>query len=64
QRWQRRRRERKEASTVVVLEVRVYSNGGVYEGEMKGGKCNGSGVYYYNMSGRYEGVSRTREEKV
>ncbi|PNX97594.1 1-phosphatidylinositol-4-phosphate 5-kinase-like protein, partial [Trifolium pratense] len=47
-------RERKYASLVVVVEVRVYSNGNVYEGEMKGGKCCGSGVYYYNISGRYE----------
>lgn len=35
--------------------VQVYSNGDVYEGEFHKGKCSGSGVYYYNMSGRYEG---------
>ncbi|GAA0164733.1 kinase [Lithospermum erythrorhizon] len=35
--------------------VRVYSNGDVYEGEFHKGKCSGSGVYYYHMSGRYEG---------
>eukprot|EP00268_Persea_americana_P050593 TRINITY_DN5511_c1_g2_i2.p1 TRINITY_DN5511_c1_g2~~TRINITY_DN5511_c1_g2_i2.p1 ORF type:complete len:470 (+),score=95.09 TRINITY_DN5511_c1_g2_i2:305-1714(+) len=35
--------------------VRVYSNGDVYEGEFHNGKCSGSGVYYYYMSGRYEG---------
>ncbi|KAL4199629.1 hypothetical protein AMTRI_Chr03g52160 [Amborella trichopoda] len=35
--------------------VRVYSNGDVYEGEFHKGKCSGSGVYYYYMSGRYEG---------
>ncbi|GMN30861.1 hypothetical protein TIFTF001_002994 [Ficus carica] len=35
--------------------VKVYSNGDVYEGEFHKGKCSGSGVYYYRMSGRYEG---------
>ncbi|XP_058104120.1 phosphatidylinositol 4-phosphate 5-kinase 5-like [Magnolia sinica] len=35
--------------------VQVYSNGDVYEGEFHHGKCSGSGVYYYYMSGRYEG---------
>lgn len=35
--------------------VKVYSNGDVYEGEFHKGKCSGSGVYYYHMSGRYEG---------
>ncbi|KAG9155800.1 hypothetical protein Leryth_004064 [Lithospermum erythrorhizon] len=35
--------------------VQVYSNGDVYEGEFHKGKCSGSGVYYYHMSGRYEG---------
>ncbi|KAK9266937.1 hypothetical protein L1049_027196 [Liquidambar formosana] len=35
--------------------VQVYSNGDVYEGEFHKGKCTGSGVYYYYMSGRYEG---------
>ncbi|XP_057455756.1 phosphatidylinositol 4-phosphate 5-kinase 9-like [Lotus japonicus] len=35
--------------------VRVYANGDVYEGEFQGGKCVGSGVYYYSMNGRYEG---------
>jgi len=35
--------------------VQVYSNGDVYEGEFHEGKCSGSGVYYYYMSGRYEG---------
>ncbi|XP_068635322.1 uncharacterized protein [Aristolochia californica] len=37
------------------LSVQVYSNGDVYEGEFHRGKCSGSGVYYYYMSGRYEG---------
>ncbi|KAH0876125.1 hypothetical protein HID58_073487 [Brassica napus] len=32
------------------------SNGDVYEGEFNGGRrCNGSGVYYYYVNGRYEG---------
>ncbi|KAK6920407.1 MORN motif [Dillenia turbinata] len=35
--------------------VQVYGNGDVYEGEFHKGKCSGSGVYYYYMSGRYEG---------
>ncbi|KAL1827131.1 hypothetical protein ACET3Z_005543 [Daucus carota] len=35
--------------------VQVHKNGDVYEGEFYKGKCSGSGVYYYNMSGRYEG---------
>ncbi|TYK12072.1 phosphatidylinositol 4-phosphate 5-kinase 8-like [Cucumis melo var. makuwa] len=35
--------------------VRVYSNGDVYEGEFHKGRCSGSGVYHYHMSGRYEG---------
>ncbi|KAH9321041.1 hypothetical protein KI387_015680, partial [Taxus chinensis] len=35
--------------------VRVYTNGDVYEGEFYQGRCSGSGVYYYYMSGRYEG---------
>ncbi|KAL6985864.1 hypothetical protein U1Q18_019237 [Sarracenia purpurea var. burkii] len=35
--------------------VQLYSNGDFYEGEFYKGKCSGSGVYYYYMSGRYEG---------
>ncbi|CAM9001829.1 unnamed protein product [Rhodiola kirilowii] len=35
--------------------VQVFSNGDVYEGEFHKGKCSGSGVYYYSMSGKYEG---------
>nr|XP_043606410.1 phosphatidylinositol 4-phosphate 5-kinase 2-like [Erigeron canadensis] len=35
--------------------VKVYTNGDVYEGEFYKGKCSGSGVYYYNLNGRYEG---------
>ncbi|KAF7814427.1 phosphatidylinositol 4-phosphate 5-kinase 1 [Senna tora] len=37
------------------LDYWVYSNGDVYEREFHKGKCFGSGVYYYNISGRYEG---------
>ncbi|KAI0500297.1 hypothetical protein KFK09_018509 [Dendrobium nobile] len=37
------------------LAVQVYSNGDVYEGELRWGKCHGSGVYYYYKSGKYEG---------
>ncbi|CAF2256093.1 hypothetical protein HID58_030633 [Brassica napus] len=35
--------------------VHFYSNGDFYEGEFHKGKCNGSGVYYYFVRGRYEG---------
>lgn len=35
--------------------VEFYSNGDVYEGEFHNGTCNGSGVYNYLGSGRYEG---------
>ncbi|GMY06803.1 MORN repeat-containing protein 1-like [Fagus crenata] len=35
--------------------VEFYSNGDFYEGEFHKGKCNGSGVYNYFVSGRYEG---------
>ncbi|XP_027332250.1 phosphatidylinositol 4-phosphate 5-kinase 2-like [Abrus precatorius] len=35
--------------------VEFYSNGDFYEGEFHEGKCNGSGVYHYYVSGRYEG---------
>ncbi|QHO49386.1 hypothetical protein HN51_001309 [Arachis hypogaea] len=35
--------------------AQIYSNGDVYEGEFHKGKCSGSGVYHYHMSGRYEG---------
>ncbi|KAL6964929.1 hypothetical protein U1Q18_035984 [Sarracenia purpurea var. burkii] len=35
--------------------VQIYSNGDVYEGGFNAGKCSGSGVYYYYMSGRFEG---------
>ncbi|CAI9291416.1 unnamed protein product [Lactuca saligna] len=44
-----------ESSTISGFVVKVYSNGDVYEGEFYKGKCSGSGVYYYNMNGRYEG---------
>jgi hypothetical protein len=35
--------------------VQVYSNADIYEGQFHRGRCTGSGVYYYYMSGRYEG---------
>ncbi|XP_058751134.1 uncharacterized protein LOC131624186 [Vicia villosa] len=35
--------------------VQVFGNGDFYEGEFHRGKCSGSGVYYYSMSGKYEG---------
>nr|GEY34773.1 hypothetical protein [Tanacetum cinerariifolium] len=46
---------RLEDSSVNGLLVKVYSNGDVYEGEFYKGKCSGSGVYYYNLNGRYKG---------
>jgi hypothetical protein len=35
--------------------LQVYSNGDIYEGQFYRGRCTGSGVYYYYLSGRYEG---------
>ncbi|KAM7472008.1 hypothetical protein LguiA_010191 [Lonicera macranthoides] len=35
--------------------VQSYGNGDAYEGEFSKGKSFGSGVYYYYMSGKYEG---------
>ncbi|KAK9743376.1 hypothetical protein RND81_03G235300 [Saponaria officinalis] len=35
--------------------VEYYSNGDFYEGEFYRGKSSGSGVYNYNVKGRYEG---------
>ncbi|KAK9068049.1 hypothetical protein SSX86_012160 [Deinandra increscens subsp. villosa] len=46
---------RPEETAVSGFLVKVYSNGDVYEGEFYKGRCSGSGVYYYNMNGRYEG---------
>ncbi|XP_051118505.1 uncharacterized protein LOC127242755 isoform X2 [Andrographis paniculata] len=45
----------KKAVTITGYYVQAYRNGDVYEGEFHKGKYNGSGVYYYYMSGRYEG---------
>ncbi|XP_076884352.1 uncharacterized protein LOC143533457 [Bidens hawaiensis] len=47
--------KRHEETDVSGFLVKVYSNGDVYEGEFYKGRCSGSGVYYYNMNGRYEG---------
>ncbi|XP_002988599.2 alsin homolog [Selaginella moellendorffii] len=35
--------------------VQRYSNGDVYEGEFYQGRFSGSGVYYFYLSGKYEG---------
>ncbi|KAJ7561478.1 hypothetical protein O6H91_03G030200 [Diphasiastrum complanatum] len=35
--------------------VQNYSNGDVYEGEFYQGRCSGSGVYCFHLSGKYEG---------
>ncbi|XP_042509456.1 phosphatidylinositol 4-phosphate 5-kinase 5-like [Macadamia integrifolia] len=35
--------------------LEFYSNGDFYEGEFHKGRCNGSGVYYYVLNGKYEG---------
>lgn len=35
--------------------VEFYTNGDFYEGEFHKGRCNGSGVYNFFVSGRYEG---------
>ncbi|GKB74487.1 putative MORN motif protein [Tanacetum coccineum] len=53
--WSIGSKKRLEDSSVNGLLVKVYSNGDVYEGEFYKGKCSGSGVYYYNLNGRYEG---------
>ncbi|XP_076923064.1 uncharacterized protein LOC143585075 [Bidens hawaiensis] len=49
------RRKRNNNNNNVNGTVEVYNNGDVYEGEFHKGKCSGCGVYYYYMSGRYEG---------
>ncbi|KAL6125779.1 hypothetical protein ACLB2K_073833 [Fragaria x ananassa] len=53
--WSISSRQKQEKRGVSGCWVQVYSNGDVYEGEFHKGKCSGSGVYYYYMSGRYEG---------
>ncbi|KAI3727854.1 hypothetical protein L6452_16474 [Arctium lappa] len=53
--WSIGSKTRLEESTNSGFLVKVYSNGDVYEGEFYKGKCSGSGVYYYNLNGRYEG---------
>ena len=45
----------KKTKRLVKESVQFYSNGDFYEGEFHKGKCNGSGVYYYFVRGRYEG---------
>lgn len=47
--------EKKVIKRFVKEGVQFYSNGDFYEGEFNKGKCNGSGVYYYFVRGRYEG---------
>ncbi|XP_010498650.1 PREDICTED: uncharacterized protein LOC104776311 [Camelina sativa] len=47
--------EKKVVKRFVKEGVQFYSNGDFYEGEFHKGKCNGSGVYYYFVRGRYEG---------
>lgn len=53
--WSIGSRPKAEKRTNSGFSVQAYSNGDVYEGEFHKGKCSGSGVYYYYMSGRYEG---------
>ncbi|KAL1214594.1 Phosphatidylinositol 4-phosphate 5-kinase 1 [Cardamine amara subsp. amara] len=47
--------EEEEKRLVVKEGVQFFSNGDIYEGEFNRGRCNGSGVYYYFVNGRYEG---------
>uniref|UniRef100_A0A1J3DE38 Phosphatidylinositol 4-phosphate 5-kinase 1 n=1 Tax=Noccaea caerulescens TaxID=107243 RepID=A0A1J3DE38_NOCCA len=48
--------EEEEEKRLIVSEgVQFFSNGDFYEGEFHRGRCNGSGVYYYFVNGRYEG---------
>lgn len=35
--------------------VHTYASGERYEGELRRGRCSGSGVYYFSLRGRYEG---------
>lgn len=53
--WSIGSRQKAEKRGISGCWVQVYSNGDVYEGEFHKGKCSGSGVYYYYMSGRFEG---------
>ncbi|CAA0820338.1 Histone H3 K4-specific methyltransferase SET7/9 family protein [Striga hermonthica] len=53
--WSIGSRQKADKKAISGCYVQAYSNGDVYEGEFHKGKCNGSGVYYYYMSGRFEG---------
>ncbi|KAK6119323.1 hypothetical protein DH2020_046942 [Rehmannia glutinosa] len=53
--WSIGSRHKADKKSISGCYVQAYSNGDVYEGEFHKGKCSGSGVYYYYMSGRYEG---------
>ncbi|GER43228.1 phosphatidylinositol-4-phosphate 5-kinase family protein [Striga asiatica] len=53
--WSIGSRQKADKKVISGCYVQAYSNGDVYEGEFHKGKCSGSGVYYYYMSGRYEG---------
>eukprot|EP00249_Psilotum_nudum_P021589 c28164_g1_i3 orf=395-1759(-) len=53
--WTIGSKTRSERGKIVREGVQVYSNGDAYEGEFHQGRCSGSGVYYFYMSGRYEG---------
>ncbi|GFP90490.1 phosphatidylinositol 4-phosphate 5-kinase 8 [Phtheirospermum japonicum] len=53
--WSIGSRQKADKKAISGCYVQAYSNGDVYEGEFHKGKCSGSGVYYYYMSGRYEG---------
>ncbi|KZV16573.1 junctophilin-3-like [Dorcoceras hygrometricum] len=48
--------EKKQSMKKIIREgVEFYSNGDFYEGEFHKGRCSGSGVYHYFVSGIYEG---------
>ncbi|KAH6826153.1 histone H3 K4-specific methyltransferase SET7/9 family protein [Perilla frutescens var. hirtella] len=53
--WSIGSRQKTDKKAISGCYVQAYTNGDVYEGEFHKGKCSGSGVYYYYMSGRYEG---------
>ncbi|CAA0842760.1 Histone H3 K4-specific methyltransferase SET7/9 family protein [Striga hermonthica] len=53
--WSIGSRQKADKKVISGCYVQAYSNGDVYEGEFHKGKCSGSGVYYYYMSGKYEG---------
>ena len=40
---------------MLIFQVRYYSDGGIYYGEWKQGKCHGKGTYYWENGSKYSG---------